>query len=53
MVICLLFLRVHKKWLLVKWLEEYSGSLLSEGEVGRDLGRIICQKKLKLIFCYP
>jgi len=45
MVTCLLFLGVHKGWLLVQWLEEYSGSLLREGGVGRDLGKIFCRKK--------
>lgn len=33
--------------LLVEWLEEYGESLLSEGEVGRDLGKIFCQRLKK------
>lgn len=44
MVNCLLF-GVFREWLLVGRMEKYTGNVLSEGEVGRDLGRSFCQKK--------
>lgn len=50
MVSCLLFLGVQKGWLLVGWLEKYSGSLLSEEEVGR---RRSFARRNKTDFCHP